>query len=66
MSRGLVSSIYDGICDGVIKGNEDLPCKRGWEEDLGGIKNEQWKHILKIGPLSTLSPSDSVAFNAAA
>lgn len=62
VSRGLISFIYDCICDRVIKENEDLLCRRGWEEDLGDISNEQWKYIMEMGPLSTLSPSQSVSY----
>lgn len=29
-SKGLISFIYDSICDKVIRGNEELPCRRGW------------------------------------
>lgn len=61
-SKGVISFIYDSICDRVIKGNEELPCRRGWEKHLGDITNEQWKHILEIGPLSTLSPSQTVSY----
>lgn len=60
--KDLITFLYDSICDKVIRGIEELPCKRGWVEDVEEISDEQGKRTLEIGPLSTLSPPQSVIF----
>lgn len=60
-TKGLISKIYGQISKDVNSGGKLHTERARWEEDIGVITQEQWKRILEMGPLVSVSPSQKIS-----
>ena len=54
--KGMISNIYSVLLS-VTHDASSLPCRRGWEKDLGPIDGETWELCLASAPLVSVSAS---------
>lgn len=54
--KGMYSLIYSSLIS-TTQEAKALPCRRGWELDLGDIIEEMWKLCLQNVPAISVSPS---------
>lgn len=47
---GMISQVYSMFL-GALQGTSDLPCRRGWEQDVGDIDDNIWEACLSAAPL---------------
>lgn len=58
--KGMISNIYSTLISAVQE-SPSLPCRCGWEEDLGDISGEKREVCLQSIPVISVSPSDKLS-----
>lgn len=53
------SELYVQLCSRAMERPEPLKSRKRWEEDLGEISEVQWRRIFELGPLVSVSPSQT-------
>lgn len=60
-TKGLIFELYGHLCKEITTGSDSHKDKERWKEDLGEISQEQWRRILEMGPMVSVSPSQKVS-----
>lgn len=55
--KGLISGIYDQLTARATNLELLSRTREAWEVDVGELGEDQWKRVLGLGPLVSLSPS---------
>lgn len=60
-TRGVISRIYDQLSKSVNSREILLGVKAKWEEEVGGMTQEQWARILELGAQVSVTPSQRLS-----
>lgn len=58
--KGMISRAYNILLN-AMQDPSGLPCRRGWEEDIGNIDGETWNLCLSSAPLVSVSASQKLS-----
>lgn len=58
--RGIISRVYTRLIN-LTHYASTLPCRRGWEKDLGSIDGELWDLCMASAPLVSVSASQRLS-----
>lgn len=60
-TKGLISKIYGQISKEANTGWKLCNERERWEMDIGVITQEQWRRILEMGPMVSVSPPQKIS-----